>query len=217
MDWVLEDTKELERIWLAVQWHSSCVGQLLCPGSGPFSPAFTPAVAVVRRVVQVKSDSTSANLTTDFSLSALGFSLASVGIFLAIVSHSEAFHCKPESVRELPLGESLTTGYGNQWINTPHFGHSINNLNQSLQLLRGSLTESSCRCPQDWSSDNASLDWHPWIGEASECLSLFDAKIQALLSCSTLPGPVFFLGITPQNNDLHASPCLRLCFSGNPG
>ena len=102
-----------------------------------------------------------------------------VATFPALLSYSEALRCKPGSVKELipiPWGIPDYRQYGNCWISPcPHFGHSMHNLNKIQQLVKDSSTESSPRCPQGWSSCNAS-----WVGFPALPIPFFPALLSPL-------------------------------------
>ena len=61
----------------------------------------------------------------------------------------------------------------------PHFGHSMHNLNKIQQLITDYSTESSPRCPQGWSSCNAS-----WVGFPTFPVPFFPALLSPLGSLS---------------------------------
>lgn len=146
------------------------------------------------------------NCPIDLSPSAPGFSVAScrspVGTLPALLSHSEAFLCKPGSVRELTptqWGISDSRCYGNQC--TAPFPVLV-----TLCTIWKKSNSSSESPPQDQAPGAPRADpliMPPWIPFPSFPVPLFPA----------LHSP---LGITSQSNDLHASLCFRLCFRGEP-
>ena len=129
---------------------TSCILDLV------LSALFIWLLLLVRRAVWVETDNISAKVPhrpLSFCPKLLFASCRSpVATFPALLSYSEALHCKSGSVKKLiliPRGIPDYRQYGNWQISPiPHFGHSLHNLNKIQQRVKDSSTESSPRCPQ---------------------------------------------------------------------